>query len=94
MKLSTRIARTVAVATLAVSGSVALAPSVSAGVQGPGDITNPTKCTHGCGGGGFDGPDGFKNPEANPTEDPKPEGPSVDQPVDQPVIVAQPTFTG
>jgi hypothetical protein len=92
MKVSTRIARTVAVATLAVSGSVALAPAVSAGVQGPGDITNPTKCTHGCGGGGgFQGPDDFKAPEADPVVDPQP---PTDQPVDQPVVVAQPTFTG
>jgi hypothetical protein len=90
MKLSTRIARTVAVTTLAVSGTIAVAPAVSATVHGPDDITNPTKCTHGCGGGGFVGPDDFKNPEANPTDDPKPENP----PVDQPVVVAQPTFTG
>jgi hypothetical protein len=96
MKVSTRIARTVAVATLAVSGSIAVAPAVSAAVHGPaGEIGNPPTCTHGCDDGpGFGGPDGFKNPEANPTEDPKPEGPSVDQPVDQPVIVVQPTFTG
>jgi hypothetical protein len=95
MKLSTRIARTVAVATLAVSGTVALAPAVSAAVDGPGDITNPVPCTHGCDddGPGFGGPGDFKNPEADPTGDPKPE-PPVDQPVDHPVIVAQPTFTG
>jgi hypothetical protein len=100
MKISTRIARTLAVASLAVSGTVALAPAVSATVHGPsGEIANPTCPTHGdCGGGGggggFDGPGDFKNPQVDPTDDPKPEGPSVDQPVDQPVIVTQPTFTG
>ena len=92
MKLSSHIARTVAVATLAVSGTVALAPSVSAAVDGPsGEIGNPPTCTHGCDDGpGFGGPDDFKAPEAHPTDDPKPEAP----PVDPPVVVAQPTFTG
>jgi hypothetical protein len=93
MKLSTRIARTVAVATLAASGSVAVAPAVSAAVQGPGDITNPVPCTHGCdggGGGGLVGPDDFTTPTPPPVVDPKPGDPVVDQPV----IVAQPTFTG
>jgi hypothetical protein len=92
MKLSTRIARTVAVATLAVSGTVALAPAVSATVHGPGDITNPTHCTHGCDDGpGFGGPDDFTSPTPPPVVDPQP---PTDQPVDQPVVVAQPTFTG
>lgn len=91
MKVTTRIARTVAVATLAVSGTIAVAPAVSATAHGPGDITNPTKCTHGCGGGGFVGPDDFKAPEAGPVVDPQP---PTEQPVDQPVVVAQPTFTG
>jgi hypothetical protein len=93
MKLSTRIARTVAITTLALSSSVALAPAVSAAVDGPvGEIGNPPTCpTHGsCDDGpGFPGPGDFKAPEADPTDDPKPEAP-----VDQPVIVAQPTFTG
>jgi|KBSMisStandDraft_5_1062788.scaffolds.fasta_scaffold3899423_1 hypothetical protein len=93
MKLSTRIARTVAVATLAVSGSIALAPAVSATTHGPsGEIGNPPTCTHGCDDGpGFGGPGDFTNPEADPTDDPKP---PTDQPDDAPVIVAQPTFTG
>jgi hypothetical protein len=92
MTFSSRIARTVAVATLAVSGTIAVAPAVSATVHGPGDITNPAPCpTHGnCGGGGFDGPGDFKNPDVTPTDDPKPGDPVVDQPV----IVAHPTFTG
>ena len=92
MKLSTRIARTVAVTTLALSSTVALAPAVSAAVDGPtGEIGNPPTCTHGCDDGpGFGGPGDFKAPEAGPV-DPQP---PTEQPDDAPVIVVQPTFTG
>jgi hypothetical protein len=89
MKLSTRIARAAAVTTLAVSGSIAVAPAVSATGHGPGDITNPTECTHGCGGGGgFQGPDDFKAPEAGPAD------PTPEPDADRPVVVVQPNFTG
>jgi hypothetical protein len=94
MKFTTRIARTVAVATLAVSGTIAVAPAVSATVHGPsGEIGNPPTCTHGCDDGpGFGGPGGFTTPPPPPVVDPQP---PTDQPVDQPVIVvAQPHFTG
>jgi hypothetical protein len=94
MSIRTRIARTVAVATLAVSGTIALAPALSATTHGPGDITNPTPCVDSCGGGGgggdLDGADDFTTPPPPPVVDPNP----GDQPVDHPVVVAQPTFTG
>jgi hypothetical protein len=95
MTIRTRIARTVAIATLAVSGTIAVAPALSATTHGPGDITNPTPCVDSCGGGGdggggFDGPGDFTTPPPPPVVDPKP----GDPPVDQPVVVAQPTFTG
>jgi hypothetical protein len=65
---------------IAGTSAVALGPALHAAVPGPGDITNPTKCTHGCdGGGGHTGPGGFT---ANP---PAPDGP---------VVVDQPNFTG
>jgi hypothetical protein len=97
MKLSTRLTRTLAIAALAVSGSIAVAPAVSASVQGPDDITNPAPCpTHGSCGGDHDGPGDFKNPEANPNPDPQPDpDPKPDEPTaDHPVVVSQPTFTG
>ncbi len=95
MSIRTRIARTAAVATLAVTGTLALAPAVSAAVDGPGDVTNPTPCVDSCGGGGgggggFDGPGDFTTPPPPPVVDPKPGDPVVDHPV----IVARPTFTG
>jgi hypothetical protein len=98
MRLSTRLSRTLAIAALAVTGSIAVAPAVSASVQGPGDITNPTPCVDHCGGGGggggHDGPGDLTTPPPPPVVDPKPDDPGVDQPADQPVVVSQPTFTG
>lgn len=99
MRLSTRLTRTLAIAAFAVTGSIAVAPAVSAAVPGPGDLTPCTHDCHGGGGGGdHEGPGDFKNPEADPNPqpdpNPKPDDPTVDQPVDHPVVVAQPTFTG
>lgn len=91
MKRSTRIARAFAVATIAVSGSMAVAPHLAAAAQGPGDITNPPHCTHGCGGGnggGLQGPDDLTAPTPPPVVDP---GPAAQDPT---IVVAQPTFTG
>jgi len=91
MKLSTRITRTFAISTIAVSGSIAVAPHLAGAAQGPGDITNPTHCTHGCdggNGGGLQGPDDFTAPTPPPVVDPGPEA------QDPTIVVAQPTFTG
>jgi hypothetical protein len=97
MSITTRIARTVAVVTLAASGAIAVAPAVSATPSGPGTIGTPPHCTHGCDGGGFQGPGDFTAPTPDPVVDPQPQ-PSGDQvvaqPVDAPIVVAQPTFTG
>jgi hypothetical protein len=94
MSFRTRITRTLVASALAATSAVALAGPASAVIDGPDVITNPTPCTHGCGGGGgFDGPDDFKNPDHTPTDPTDPHG-EVEESPDAPIVVARPTFTG
>lgn len=91
MTFSTRISRTLAAAALAVTASVAIAPGVASALQGPGDITHPVPCTHGCGGFDPTGPGDLTAPTPPPVVDPGDPGAAS---ADVPIVVAQPTFTG
>ena len=91
MNFSTRITRTLAAATLAVTASIAIAPGVASAVDGPGDITNPVPCTHGCDGFDPQGPGDLTTPTPPPVVDPGDPGATSG---DMPIVVAQPTFTG
>jgi hypothetical protein len=88
MNVKARIISTIFAGTLLVGGMAAV--PAAAAIPGPHDITNPTHCTHGCGGGGLDGPKDLANPTSNPDPgDPGVGGTSVDVP-----IPASATFTG